>query len=124
MAGQDTLDRLIKVTEEYVGNRPANLPLGPESAISQDAYIFGVDVDDYVEVLDSEFGPVVWQIPWLQFTDQSDSYRGCAVGLFSFILIGRVIAWPFTRASFLKVPRPKAFPNRLELAHIAAVIDR
>ncbi|HEX6218463.1 MAG TPA: hypothetical protein VFZ35_04235 [Sphingomicrobium sp.] len=120
----NTLARLIELTEKHAEGRPSNFPLGPNSAISQDAYIFGIDLDDYVQKLHEEFGPIILEIPWLNYTDQSDSYRGCAVAMFPFILLGRLVAQPITRRPLLRRPNPKAFPDRLELAHVAKVIDQ
>jgi hypothetical protein len=124
MSYDDTLKRLIEITEEFSRGRPTNAPLTAKSAVSQDAYIFGIDVYDYAKELEAEYGGVVDEIPWLQWTDQSDSYYGCAVGCFPFIFLGRLLAWPITRAPLLKRPDPKNFPRRLELGHLAKVLEQ
>jgi hypothetical protein len=124
MAQGDTLGRLIDLTEKFAAGRPGNFPLGPHSALSQDAYIFGIDVYDYFEELKAEFGPIVDEIPWLEWTDQTDSYYGCAAGCFPLILLGRLLAWPIKGGPLIKIPDPKNFPRRLELEHIAKVIDQ
>jgi len=124
MPEETTLQRLIGVTEKFAEGRPGNFPLGPHSSISQDAYIFGIDTYDYFGELEAEFGPVVREIPWMEWTDQTDSYYGCAGCFFPIILLARLIAWPLTRRPLLPVPDPKSFPRRLELNHIAKVIDQ
>jgi hypothetical protein len=124
MAEGDTLERLISVTEKFAADRPGNIPLGAHSSISQDAYIFGIDTYDYFGELEAEFGPIVRQIPWMEWTDQTDSYYGCAACCFPLIILGRLVAWPLTRRRLLKSPDPKEFPRRLELGHIAKVIDQ
>jgi hypothetical protein len=120
----DTLDRLIKVTERYSLDRPANVPLGPESAISQDAYIFGIDVDDYVADLEKEFGPVVYTIPWLDYTDQTGSVRGCRACIVTpvilpWMLLKKLVLGPES----IKIPDPRHHPYRLTLGQIADAID-
>ena len=124
MAKGDTLDRLIRMTEEHSAGRPGNFPLGPDSAISQDAYIFGIDVDDYVTELEKEFGPVVWTFPWLHYTDQTASSRGCR----ACIVAPFVVPWfLFKKLVFgpesLPRPDPKHHPYRLTLRQIAEAID-
>ena len=119
-----TLDRLIKLTERYSSGRPANFPLGPESAISQDAYIFGIDVDDYVAELEREFGQVVYTIPWLLYTDQTNSVRGYRACL----AIPVLVPWLILKRIILGRdgvggPDPKSHPYRLTLNHIAEAID-
>lgn len=122
-----TLDRVIELTREYCDNRAggqaSGFELDADSAVCQDALIFGIDVDDYVHALEAEFGPVVREIPWLTYTDQTSSFRGCGVLAAPFWLLWRL------PASLLKgeplIPRadPRRFPERLTLAHMAAVID-
>ena len=124
MADDETLERLIAITESFADDRPVEGPLTAKSAITQDAYIFGIDAYDYFGELEAEFGPVIREIPWLEWTDQTDSYYGCAVGCFPVILLGRLVAWPITRAPLLKLPNPKDYPRRLELGHVAKVIDQ
>lgn len=124
MAEDGTLDRLIKLTEKHSVGRPGNFPLGPDSAISQDAYIFGIDVDDYVDELEKEFGPVVRTIPWLYYTDQTGSARGCRACL----LLPLVIPWMlFKKLIFgpnsLSRPNPRNYPYRLTLRQIADAIN-
>ena len=121
------LDRLLAVTRAYLdqrGHPDPDFELSAESAVSQDAQISGIDVDDYVEDLAAEFGPIVYQIPWLRFTDQEGSFRGCGCLLVPFWLLKR-IAISFYRGERVFLP-PKAdnFGPRLEFRHIAAVIEK
>jgi hypothetical protein len=124
MQQEDTLDRLIKLTERFAAGRPGNFPLGPDSAISQDAYIFGVDLDDYVAELEKEFGPVVWTIPWLLYTDQTGSARGCRACIIApfvipWMLLKKLVVGPES----LHFPDPRHHPYRLTLRQIADAID-
>jgi hypothetical protein len=124
MAQEDTLGRLIKLTERYAAGRPCNFPLDSESAISQDAYIFGIDVDDYVADLEIEFGPAVRTIPWLHYTDQTASSRGCracivAPFLIPWLLFKKLVFGPES----LPRPDPRNHPYRLTLRQIADAID-
>lgn len=86
--------------------------------------IYGIDVEDYVWALEEHFGEVVRQIPWLRFTDQTFSFRGCGVVLVPLILIWRIARFPFAGGPILPRPDPINHPERLALEHIAAVIDR
>jgi hypothetical protein len=124
MPDRDTLTRLIEVTERFAEGRPGNFPLDAHSAISQDANIFGIDTYDYFGELEAEFGPIVREIPWMDWTDQTESYYGCAVGCFPLILLARLLAWPFRKGPLIKKPDPRNFDRRLELEHIAKVIDQ
>ena len=123
MEQKDTLSRLIELTERYAAGRPGNFPLGPDSAISQDAYIFGVDVDDYVGELEQEFGPVVYTIPWLVYTDQTNSARGCRACL----AIPIIVPWLMLKSLILGRknlgPDPRQHPYRLTMRQIAEAID-
>lgn len=121
-----TLDRLIELTNQYLGNRgdpDAAFIASPTSAVCQDCFIYGVDVDDYVCLLEEEFGPVVRHIPWLAYTDQTSSYRGCAIALFPLVTICRAPLKLFFGRSLVPAPDPRHFGPRLTLRHIAHVID-
>lgn len=117
---------VLEITSRYIANRGHPHPdfsLSPQSAVCQDAYIFGIDVDDYVHELEEAFGPVVRQIPWLRFTDQAGSFRGFGCLLVPFWLMTRLVLWPFRRGKVMPRVNPKAFGPRLEMQHIAKVID-
>lgn len=121
------IDRLIDVTTKFIeerGHPDENVVLTPASAVCQDAYIFGIDVDDYVNALSSEFGQIVHQIPWGHYTDQTSSFRGCGCLLVPPWLLWRLVRWPLVRGSIIPRADPRNFPFRLELGHLAKVIDR
>ena len=120
-----SLERLIAVTLDFVhaGGEPEQPEIGAASAISQDLLICGIGVDDYVALLDREFGPVVWEVPWLRFTDQRASFRGWGCLLFPFWLGYRVLTWPVLRGPLIPRPDPRNHPERLTLGAIAALID-
>lgn len=120
----ETLWRLIEITSDFCVNRPADVPLKGDSAVCQDAYIFGIDVEDYVAALEKEFGPIVWEIPWLNFTDQTSSFRGCGTILVFPWLLWRCLMLLIRGGPLIPRPDPRGFAPRLELRHIAAVIDR
>jgi len=122
----DTIDRVMDATLKYIAHRGQPDPdfvLSPSSAICQDAAIFGIDVDDYVNELEDTFGPVIRQIPWLRYTDQTASFRGCGCLAFPFWLMARIIIWPFRKGKIIPRANPREFGPRLELQHIAKVID-
>ena len=122
-----SLDRLIALTNRYLehwGHPDGEWQLTAHSAICQDAYIFGIDVDDYVYELEEEFGKVVLLIPWLRFTDQTASARGFGCLLFPFWLMYRLARLPFTGGPVIPESDPKNFGPRLELGHVAAVIEK
>lgn len=59
------------------GYQLAVAEITPETAMAQDARIDGIDVDDFVTELHEEFGPIIGDVPWLIFSDQRNSARGC-----------------------------------------------
>lgn len=89
--------------------------LTANSAIDQDARISGDDVTELAEALAKEFGEHVWQWPWQRFALLDEGLSP----LFPFMLVWQLVTWPF-RGLF---EYPSAH-ERLELGHIAAVIDR
>ena len=107
-----TLARVI----EFVGSHsgvPAT-KLNAHSAIDQDVKIFGDDIDELAEALAKEFGAPVGQWPWHRFVDLNEPHA-----LTSFFVLWRLLTWSFRGR--LSDPSPY---ERLELGHIAAVIDR
>ena len=108
-----TLDRVIEIVSEHSG--VAKAKLSASSAIDQDVGISGDDVTELAKALATEFGEHVWQWPWQRFAQLQE---GLSL-LFPFMLIWQLATWPF-RGSF-EYPSPF---ERLELGHIAAVIDR
>ncbi len=108
-----TLDRVRQIVSKHSGVRIEKLSAA--SAIDQDVSISGDDVTELAEALAKEFGEHVWQWPWQRFAELSE---GLSL-LFPFMLVWQLIWWPI-RGSF---NHPSPF-ERLELGHIAAVIDR
>ena len=105
-------DRVCAIAAEVSGVRLDRI--SASSAVWQDIRMYGEDVDDYAEALAKEFGNYVWDWPWHRFTNLNESGA-----LFVPALIWQLITWPF-RGSF-SYPDPY---ERLELGHIAAVIER
>jgi hypothetical protein len=121
-----TMDRLVRVTRAHLVSRgtEGDEPIRQDAAVCQDLLIFGIDVDEYVDRLAAEFGPVVNQVPWLTYTDQTASFRGFGCLAFPLWLGWRLVRWPFARGSIIALPNPKHHPHRLTLEHLAAVIDK
>lgn len=108
-----TLDRIIEIASEQSGIPKHKL--FASSSVDQDIGMSGGDVEDFAEALATEFGEHVWQWPWQRFANLDE---GLSL-LFLFCLTWQLITWPF-RGQF-SYPSPH---ERLELGHIAAVIDR
>lgn len=84
------------------------------SAVDQDLRISGDDVTELAEALAKEFGEGVWQWPWQRFAELSEP----SLLVFPY-LIWRLLTWPIRGRLF-----DSSRFERLELGHIAAVIDR
>ncbi|WP_426267458.1 hypothetical protein [Sphingomonas sp. LHG3443-2] len=125
MAERTTEARVIAATWRFMQARGGwEGAIEPTDAISQDLLIFGIDVDDFVQELLNEFGDVVHTIPWLYYTDQTNSYRGCRALFVAPILIPWMLLKKAVMGSdSLSVPDPTSFPHRLTLREIAAAID-
>ncbi len=109
----ETLTGVIEIASEQSGIPTSKLSAA--SAIDQDIRISGDDVTEFVETLAREFGEQVWQWPWQRYACLDEGLSP----LFPFMLLWQLASWPW-RGSF-------AYPSRyerLELGHIAAVIDR
>ena len=87
--------------------------LDAQSAIDQDVRISGDDVTELAEALANEFGEHVWRWPWQRFAELSEPSA-----LIFPCFIWRLLTWPMRGRLF----DPSPF-ERLELGHIAAVID-
>jgi len=108
-----TLERVMEIVSSHSGVPVAQL--SATSAIDQDIGISGDDVTELAEALASEFGEHVWRWPWQRFALLDE---GLSM-LFPFMLLRQLVSWPFRgRLSY-----PSTY-ERLELGHIAAVIDR
>jgi hypothetical protein len=121
------LERLIEITNDFIkkrGEADFGFAMTPSSAVCQDACIFGLHVDDYVSDLETEFGDIVWYIPWGRFTDQTSSFRGTGCLLIPIWMIKRLWRVVAHGEAFLPKPDPRNFPHRLTLGHIAAVIEK
>lgn len=125
MTQSPTLGRVIMASRRFLDatGRETDV-LDAQSSVSQDLNIFGIDVDDYAHILADEFGEVIWEIPWLHYTDQTSSFRGCAVAWVPFWFLGRLVWRALGQVKIIiPVPEPRRFDKRLELGHIAKVID-
>ncbi len=89
--------------------------LNAQSAIDQDIRIAGDDVTEFAEALAKRYGDQIWQWPWQRFALLDE---GLSLW-FPVMLIWQLISWPF-RGAF-QYPSPY---ERLELGHIAAVIEK
>jgi hypothetical protein len=108
-----TLDDVIAIASECTGI--ARKRLFANSAVDQDMKIAGGDVEVFAAALAKRFGEHIWSWPWHRFAILDE---GLSL-LFPFMLIWQLISWP-VRGSF-------SYPSlcqRLELGHIAAVIDK
>ncbi len=109
-----TLARVIDIVAFYSGI-PAT-KLTATSAIDQDVKIIGGDVTELVESLAEELGEQIRQWPWRRFAELNE------IGISIFTLPDLV--WRLvTRPIHGRVSDPSPL-ERLELGHIAAVIDR
>lgn len=106
------LERVIDIVSEHSGMRRERL--SSKSAIDQDICISGDDVTELAEALAEEFGDDVWQWPWQRFAELSEPHLFTGLRFF-----WRLLTWPIRGRLF----DPSPF-ERLELGHIAAVIDR
>ncbi len=107
-----TLQRVCEIVSRSSGVKLDKLTA--RSAIDQDVRIVGGDVEDLAEAFAKEFGEQVWQWPWQRFADLNEGLPLT----FPFQVIKQLLTWPL-RGSF---EYPSSF-ERLELGHIAAVID-
>jgi hypothetical protein len=112
-----TLDRVRAIAAYYSG-----LPvetLSRHTAVDQDLNISGSDVEDLAAALAEEFGEQVWRWPWQRFAGLDEGVSIAAAFATPFWLLWRFTTWPIRGR--LSDPSPY---ERLELGHIAAVIDR
>lgn len=107
-----TLPRVIDTVADHSGI-PAT-KLVPKSAIDQDVRISGDDVTEPAEALAKKFGEQVWAWPWQRFAELSEP----SALVFPYF-VWRLLTWPIRGRLF----DPSPF-ERLELGHIALVIDR
>lgn len=106
-----TLRRVIKIVADHSGVPVEKLDAA--SAIGQDIKITGDDVTELAEILAEEFGDQIRHWPWHRFAELGEWH--VFAGLW---LLWRLLTWPI-RGRLLD-PSPY---GRLELGHIAAVLD-
>lgn len=107
------LQKVLELTSQQTGIHLDRLALN--SALDQDIGMSGDDVTGFAEALANEFGDQVWTWPWQRFACLDE---GLSL-LFPFILVWQLVSWPF-RGTF---EYPSRY-ERLELGHIAAVIEK
>ena len=107
-----TLDEVRAIVSRHSGVGVEKLDA--YSAIDQDVRIFGDDIDELAEALAMKFGDHISEWPWQRFAELSEPHA-----LTGFWLMWRFLTWPIRG----RLSDPSQF-ERLELGHIAAVIDR
>ena len=108
----DTLVRVLDIVARHSG--VPLVKLTAHSALDQDVRISGDDVDELAEMLANEFGADTANWPWQRYVDLNEPH------LFTGIyFIWRLFTWPFRGRIFDPSPY-----ERLELGHIAAVIEK
>jgi hypothetical protein len=107
-----TLQRLMELVSHQSGVPLRKLTA--QSAISQDIRISSDDIDELAEAIQNEFGGSVASWPWDRFCDLNEPHL--FTGLW---FLWRLITWHVRGRLF--DPNPY---ERLELGHIAAVIDK
>lgn len=112
MTSGTTLERVVEIVAYHSGVNAEKL--SARSAIDQDVSISGDDITELAETFAKEFGDHVWQWPWQRFCELSEP----SMLVFPYFVY-RLITWPIRGRLF----DPSPF-ERLELGHIAAVIDR
>ncbi|HET7709615.1 MAG TPA: hypothetical protein VFK50_08815 [Sphingomicrobium sp.] len=120
-----TEERVIAATWRFMEGRGGwDGSIEPDDAVCQDLMIFGIDVDDFVWELEEEFGPVVWTIPWGDYTDQTNSYRGCRACVVAPFMIPKLLIEKVIFGDQMPSrPHPKDFPHRLTIKEIAQAIE-
>lgn len=107
----ETRVRIIEIVADPSGIPMAKLTA--RSAIDQDVKISSDDATELAQTLAKEFGEQVWTWPWQRFAELSEP----SALVFPYF-IWRLLTWPVRGRLF----DPSPF-ERLELGHIAAVID-
>jgi hypothetical protein len=107
-----SVDRVMDIAHDVSGIKRSDLSLDMD--IADDLDLTGDDATSFVVALEGEFGDWVRDWPWQRFVEFNE---GLSL-LFPFILVWHLVTWPF-RGRFHYPSRKE----RLELAHIAAVID-
>lgn len=90
----------------------------PDMAVSQDLGLYGDDITEFIMALADRYGQWVWDWPWARFVDDNEG-AGC---LILFGLPWLLLCWLIGGPS--RGLDPGQGLERLEIGHIAAVIDR
>jgi hypothetical protein len=108
-----TLEKVVEIARKQTGIRSPT----PSSALWQDLTIIGDDSDDFVIALTKEFGDWVRYWPWDEFLSFDEGIP---------ILAPWRTLWSSLRLPWIETAFPNQEPKlrRLELGHIAAVIDK
>ena len=106
------LDRVMEIAELCCGIEVAKL--SPNSALDQEMHLYGVGVWDFEAELASLFGGFVYEWPWHRFTEGSEKTFG-----WPFSNIYNRLKWGYWSGYW-----PSHKFERLELGHIAAVIEK
>lgn len=106
------LDEVIEIVARQSGIRRDRL--SATWAIDQDIRMVGADVADLAEALSCRFGEDVWTWPWQRFAQLDEALSLLAPLTLVWQLLTRPMRGTFSYPSSLE---------RLELGHIAAVID-
>jgi hypothetical protein len=106
-----TIDRVIEIAVATGGARIEKCQ--PNAAIHQDLGVNGDDGEAFVDALYAEFGEWIVEWPWHRFIDFNEPPAN----------IGPKI-WKLLRLPNPAVAFPGFVEERLELGHIAAVIEK
>lgn len=90
----------------------------PDMAVSQDLGLYCDDIMEFIMALADRYGEWVWDWPWARFADDREGV-GC---LAIFGLPWLLLCWLF-RARSRGLHQVQGL-ERLEIGHIAAVLDR
>lgn len=110
---ESVLSKVMGIVQEATGKRSAPWVAG--DALDQDIGVYGDDADDLLEALCGEFGDWVAVWPWDRFVNfNEDPFSRMMTSIWRYLgLKGTASAFPGGK-------RPD---ERLEVSHIAAVIE-
>jgi hypothetical protein len=111
---ESVLSRVMEIVREVSGKRSARWVTG--DALDQDIGVYGDDADDLVEALCREFGDWIAGWPWRRYVNFNEDPLGRSIHR-----IWRRFGWKGAAMAF---PTGRLPEQRLELGHIAAVIEK